>query len=161
LPNHYEITSDEQGYFFSTDLGLTYRIVFEDVGAIFQDYPTLKGRVFSYSFYPASKPTSEQKLLDQKVRHTIAYSINSFFEKNDDLIVFVCDSLDKREMCRKKLFDRWFAQFNEGMLEKYDGSVESDDIKIITSLILKNDLYDKEYVVETFKKLNDQFSRVK
>ncbi len=160
MPNHYEITADEQGYFFSTDLNVAYRIVFDDLSAIFQDYPTLKGRVFSYSFYPVNKPTSRQKL-DDKVRHTIAHSINSFFEKNGNLIVFVCDSSDEREMCRKKLFDKWFVQFNEGMLEKYDGSVESDDCRIVNSLILKNDLHDKEYVIQTFKELNDQFSRVK
>lgn len=75
--------------------------------------------------------------------------------------MFVCDSTDQREMCRKKLFDKWFSKFNEGTLEKYDGSVESNDYRIANSLILKNDLYDKEYVIQTFKELNDQFSRAK
>jgi Family of unknown function (DUF6169) len=160
LPNHYEITADEQGYFFLTDLSVTYRIVFDDLSSIFQDYPTLTGRVFSYSFYPVNEPSSRQKL-DDRIRHTIAHSINSFFEKNNNLIVFVCDSTDEREMCRKKLFDKWFTLFNDGILEKYDGSVESNDYRIANSLILKNDLYDKEYVIQTFRELNDQFSRAK
>jgi Family of unknown function (DUF6169) len=73
----------------------------------------------------------------------------------------VCDSTDEREMCRKKLFDKWFGEFNDGVLEKYDGSIESGDYRIVNSLILKHDLYDKQYVIEIFKELNDQFSRAK
>lgn len=160
MPSHYEITADEQGYLFLTDLNITYRIVFDDLSSIFQDYPTIHGRVFSYSFYPVNKHSSKQKI-DERIKLTIAHSINSFFEKHDNLIVFVCDSSDEREMCRKKLFDKWFKEFNNGLLDKYDGSVEDNEYKITNSLILKSDLHDKEYVIQIFNDLNDIFSRSK
>jgi hypothetical protein len=161
LQNPYEIGSDEQGYFFTTDLNVTYRIVFDDLDQIFNQYPTLQGRVFSYSFYPLTDFTGKVKA-DLRIKQTIAYSISNFFTKNDNLIVFVCDSSDRREMCRKKLFDRWFGEFNaEDVLEKYAGSVQSEDYRITNAIIMKADLTDKDFVIKTFEMLNDEFTRAK
>lgn len=160
MQNPYEISSDEQGYFFTTDLGIRYRIVFDDLDEIFSQYPTLQGRVFSYSFYPQGQILEKSKL-DSRIKQTVAYSISNFFSKYDNLIVFVCDSSDERELCRKKLFDRWFSEFNNGVLEKYDGTVGSGDYVILNTIIMRADLNDKSFVIEIFELLNDEFTRVK
>jgi hypothetical protein len=158
LQSPYEILEDDNGYYFTTSSGIIYRIVFDDLDSVFSDYKTLKGRVFSYSFYP----TIKQKGADERIKLTIAYSINEFFKNNQNMIVFVCDSTDERELCRKRLFDGWFSEFNiNGNLEKFDGIVSGDDTSISNSIIMSSDLSDKAFVVKTFNALNDQFSRSK
>lgn len=77
------------------------------------------------------------------------------------MIVFVCDSMDKREMCRKRLFDGWFEALNNGTLNKYDGCVSGDGVSINNSIIMSVELNDKDFVIKTFKELNDQFSQSK
>lgn len=160
--NPYNLEQDEQGYYFTTENNRVYRIIFDNLDSVFTDYPTLQGRVFSYSFYP--KDQIERPKVDLRIRDTIVFSILNFFSTNTNLIVFVCDSSDKREVCRKKLFDKWFTSFNsEELLEKYDGKVESDveEYAITNSIIMRADLSDKKQVIKTFKELNNQFSESK
>lgn len=161
MPGPYEITSDEDGYKFTTDQGIEYRIVFEDLNSIFYEYPTLHGRVFSYAFFPTQKLSREGRRKDLRIKITIAHSIQEFFETRDNLIVFVCDSTDNRDLCRKRLFDLWFEELNPGSLEKYDGYVGKDDYYIINAIIIRVDLQDKNYVIQTFESLNDQLTQAK
>ena len=162
MQSPYSISSDDQGYFFATDLNVTYRIIFENLDQIFKQYPSLQGRVFSFSFYPISINRKTKIKADPRVKGTIALAISNFFRKHSNLIAFVCDSTDKREAGRKKLFDKWFNDLNKlNELEKYDGKVHNGDFEIINTIILRSDLADKPSILEIFVALNDEFSRAK
>ncbi len=164
MPSHYEITQDTEGYHFTTDAGVSYKIIFSDLSSLFNDYPNIKGRVFSYQFYPQNKLPKGSIKFDIRVKITIAKSIADFFSNKKNLIVFVCDSSDSLEKCRKKLFDKWFFEHNNGGdLEKYDGKVidQNGDASITNAIIVHKELEDKQYVIETFESLNSEFSLYK
>lgn len=161
MPNPYEFSWDGESYNFTTDLDVKYRVVFDDPGDLFSEYPSINGRVFSFAFY-----ASYNELLpirqDLRVKDTIADIINKFFVVKTNMIVFVCDSTDGRELCRKRLFERWFEEFNDNILEKYDGTVaDGAPYSIRNSIIFRSDLEDKEHVIKVFTQLNDKFSSAK
>lgn len=158
MPNPYNFSWDGESYNFTTDLNVKYRVVFDNPGDLFNEYPTINGRVFSFSFY-ASYTESLTVRADLRVKDTIADIVNKFFENKRNMIVFVCDSTDGREHCRKRLFEKWFITFNDGILEKHDGVV-GDGIQdvIRNSIIFRCDLDDRDHVIQVFTQLNDKFT---
>ena len=55
---------------------------------------------------------------DVRVHDTIISILADFFDAENVILGYTCDVTDGREMARKKLFDRWFEQENDGSLKK-------------------------------------------
>jgi hypothetical protein len=158
LPNPYKLHEDSDGYYFVTDFEVIYRVVFDGLGDLFIDYPLIHRRIFSFSFHP-TYPTLLSKRYDPRVKDTLADIVHQFFNNQSNLIVFVCDSTDGKENCRKRLFESWFDEYNNNILEKHDGYIAKGKAEQIqNSIILRSDLEDKKYVLEIFQGLNDELT---
>ena len=98
-------------YEFTTDDDVKYIISFLEYSHV-MDVP------FSvYSFIIERYP-------DNKIRNTIIEILRKFFESDSSALVTIYDSVDGRQQCRKRLFDRWYELFNDGRISKKDGRFE-------------------------------------
>jgi hypothetical protein len=140
-----------------TDQHIRYSIYFLDYSAIFEDYPGFSENVFMFNIdviegNPNSKP------LDERIGATIVQVMNLFFRKYENVVVYVCDSLDDRQLSRKRKFDTWFWKYNDGTLLKEDDIAVVDGVEILNSMIVhKSNAHLKEIIL-AFKELNERAS---
>lgn len=120
MSNRYSITPLQQGYSFVSDKGVTFYIFLEKSSFS----PPYGDFLYDFSFFPIvpkNQRNREQNGFDPKIRETLVGFIADLLKQdNRNAIVFVCDSADRREFCRKTLFDRWYEHEAKGQYEKLD-----------------------------------------
>ncbi len=100
----YEVKTTEKGYCFETIHGLHYEIRF------FEERPIGGCETYQFSFTKAEESQVSQ---DPYVRFTLFAIIDEFFITNEDVMLYICDTSDRREAARNRLFVRWFRQSAE------------------------------------------------
>jgi hypothetical protein len=112
--------NDAYSYEFITDLGITYSIYFLDYSYMFEEYPSIAKNVFTFNIDVISGAPDEA-IGDERIGSTVFHVFKVFFEKIENVAVYVCDTLDERHLARKRKFDLWFWKFNDGSILKEDG----------------------------------------
>lgn len=56
--------------------------------------------------------TDDYKGYDPKVKDTILAILEEFFNKNQYILLYICDDTDGREAVRNRLFVRWFEEYD-------------------------------------------------
>lgn len=125
-------------YYFETNQGLKYRAYFIEFSSPFY-------QMYSFSF---DKEEGEGSY-DVRVHDTIISILADFFDAENVILGYTCDVTDGREMARKKLFDRWFEQENDGSLKKIDFQTDN----IFVSLIVNKDYFAIDQVVSDINQL--------
>ena len=74
-----------------------------------------------------------------------------FFEKNENAIMYVCDSCDGRELARKKLFSQWFNEYNHSTLIIKELNVSTSFYNLFSSVILKRNNPMKDDILQYFE----------
>jgi hypothetical protein len=87
---------------------------------MFSDYPEIAQHVFTFNIDVISG-SSEETIADERVGYTVFQVFRIFFDRIENVAVYVCDTLDERHLARKRKFDLWFWKFNDGSLLKEDG----------------------------------------
>ena len=116
---HYPLVqTDELCFSFATDGGSKYELVFVFLPSE-QSIPL-------YTFNIERLVDGKHLLADSiKIRNTIAFALQSFFENIDNAILSTCEVDDGKQFARKKLFDRWFNQLNDGNVLMMETQVDS------------------------------------
>ena len=96
--------NDEYSYEFLTEQGIRYSIYFLDYSFMFSDYPAIAENVFSFNI-DVLDGDAESSMTDDKIGITILEVFNLFFKKLENVVVYVCDSIDDRQLARKRKFD--------------------------------------------------------
>jgi hypothetical protein len=131
LQSPYNIIEVENGYRFETDFGAVYELTF-------LLYPTINTSedylvyMFNIEQIRKSKPYK-----DDKIRLTIEHVLSIFFRKNINAIIVIMDSIDSKQNARKRLFDTWYTQSNYSHIEKYEATCETDDLQLLTMLLIE------------------------
>jgi Family of unknown function (DUF6169) len=149
--------NDEYSFEFVTDQGIRYVIYFLDYSSMFADYPEIAKQVFMFNI-DVIEGNPDVGVSDERIGHTVLKVFNLFFQKSQNVAVYVCDTIDERHLSRKRKFDIWFWKFNDGSLLKEDDIAVIDDVEIYNSIILhkKNDrLWE---IVRAYKDLNEKAS---
>ena len=143
----YKITEERNLFYsFTTEQGVVYHVYFLDYTIYFPDFTNI------YTFN-IEREDDVPHPIDRRIAVTVAYVLQQFFEHKENAVVMVCDNLDGKELKRARLFSRWFLQYNDGNIQKYDASSESDDYTLYASLYVhKENRYIKQQV-ETFYEL--------
>lgn len=99
----------------------------------------------------------DKRLPDPRIRETILSIIDSFFLSHKDSIMYVCDSLDGRELFRRRLFDLWF---NDSLkqrrhIERSDIYEKGEHYDLCASLFIHSSNPNKERVIESFISLKE------
>lgn len=97
----YTVTAAVKGFAFVTSKGLHYEVRF------FEDNPIGGCETYQFSFARREEGTAGE---DPYVRFTLFAIIDEFFLTNSDVLLYICDTSDRREAARNRLFIRWFKQ---------------------------------------------------
>lgn len=108
-PYSYFSSGNEEltGTVFATDYGVKYFLYFTEGGGYFPDYPEFNNQIFMFGF----KPAQNLKRNDPSVKDTTLHFLTQYFKsKPETALIFVCDTADKRQDARYKMFDNWFKE---------------------------------------------------
>lgn len=97
----YKVSMDGRQLMFESQHGLHYEIRF------FEEQPIGGCETWQFSFAKAEDTPAPE---DPYVRFTLFAVIDEFFAENDNVMLYICDTSDKREAARNRLFIRWFRQ---------------------------------------------------
>ena len=99
------VQSAEGDFWFVTIHGINYNIAFNEEFEI--------GGCMAYQF-GIFNHEHQHAPHDPQIKDTIIAIINEFFAKNMDVLLYTCDSSDRREKARNRLFIRWFKEEDNG-----------------------------------------------
>ena len=136
-------------------MGIRYQIYFLDYSYLFSDYPSITSPVYSLNIDTLEgDPDITQG--DDRIGITISEILNSFFSKIENVIVYVCDSIDERQYARKRKFDLWFYMYNNGSLIKEDGLALVEGSEIYNTLLIHKSNQQLTEIILAFKELNER-----
>jgi len=153
LSTPYKYLFDGEGFSFVTDFGVEYNCYFVEYGFLLEAEDLKHIKILSFNIEPIYR--SLKPNLDPKVKETVKEIITEFFKTPEDVLIFICDSVDQRQKSRARKFDAWFNQSENIKIEKYDFKTVSDGVEILNSLLIHFDHPLKIRIVQEWKELND------
>ena len=149
----YPIRRNDDGTIsFTTEAGVVYTAAFLDASYHFDD---VQG-VFEFNLYP----DGDVPRPDKRVGLTVIYILDIFFQDADTVLLYICESLDKRHFARKRKFDSWFRQYGEAF-EKHDYELQVEGTHILISLILKKNNPRQQVLLQAFQETYNLYDSYK
>lgn len=145
--------ADNFSYQFTSDTGIIYHVYFLDYSYMFSEYPHFAENVYSFNIDVIEGDitlTAE----DERIGITIVEVFKTFFMRQKNVAVYVCDSADERHLARKRKFDLWFWKYNDGSIIKEDGVAVIEDMEILNSLLVHHNNPNCTEIIFAFKDLN-------
>lgn len=141
LQSPYDIVEEGNfSYSFTTKHGVVYHVYFLDYSAYLPSFSS----VYMFNIEPEEDTAHP---MDSRIAVTVVELLKRFFAHNENAMIMVCDTLDGKELKRKRLFSRWFLQYNNGDIQKFDASSEDEDYLLYVSLFVhKKNPHFKELV---------------
>lgn len=150
----YEAT-DNFTFQFKTKQGLLYSVYFLDYSAMFSEFPLIANNIYSFNI-DITEGDADSAFTDERIGITIVEIFRLFFEKIQNVAVYVCDSIDDRQFARKRKFDLWFWKYNDGSILKEDGIAVIDDVEILNSILIhRQNIYLAEIIL-AYKSINER-----
>ena len=150
----YPIRRDSDGSIsFITDSGIIYTATFLDASYHFEDV----SNIYEFNLYPNREASST----DSRVGLTVVYIIEIFFQNSQNVLLYICESLDRRHKARKRKFDGWFKRFANDAFQKHDFELCVEDIEILISIILTKDNPNQNDLFTAFLATYDLYLSVK
>ncbi|MCY7420715.1 MAG: DUF6169 family protein [Chitinophagaceae bacterium] len=146
--------NDEYSYEFLTEQRIRYSIYFLDYSYMFSDYPAIAQNIFSFNI-DVLDGNADSSVTDDRVGVTILEVFKIFFSRIENVVVYVCDSIDDRHLARKRKFDLWFWKYNDGSLLKEDGIAMIEGVEIYNSLLLHKANKKLTEIILAYKELNE------
>lgn len=103
----YPLKSSDNVNYFETDHGVIYTYGFDNVTSTIVQNVSPKLSDMSFHYFGFSR-TGEGKP-DPRVAPTIGAIAEQFFQDNSRVMLYVCDSHNKRGKSRQVLFRKWFT----------------------------------------------------
>ncbi len=149
-------------YYFKTSSQIFYRIEFKPTGYIFGDEFIWSNYCYEFSI-KLSESSPKNPPFDSLVSKTIASIFNHFFQIKEKIIVYTCDTSDRKHLARQHKFDRWFELFNEEKFLKFNASIEDKTLNTtyFNSLIISRDNLFKEEIISAFNNIMDNLEEDK
>ena len=140
----YEVSAVNDGcYQFFTDYGVhcTVEFVLDDSLLSHETYHLVIVNV-----------NHQKSPSDVKVRDTIIAIIDEFFVENNTTLLYICETGDKRQALRNRLFERWFSTYERKAQYTFVASSLKDDegIENYAAIIVRNDNPDLSAIVAEF-----------
>ena len=130
----YEVTMaiSPNTYRFMTDYGVDIAVSF--------DLDEILESVEAYMFN-INNVNRQKSPRDLKVRDTVVSIIDNFFEVNAVALLYICETGDRKQAMRNRLFESWFAYANEKdqYLIMVANVLDADNVENYAALILRKD----------------------
>ncbi len=140
-------------YYFETKDGIIYEIVFKFTPYLFEVKNTeITENTFEFSILQSFNPNLKNSSNDKKIGATVvAIFMDFYLRKNKIISIYICDSSDGKELARKRKFDQWFLEYNNGIFIKVDEIlIDRYNKKFPISLILSNSNPYRAEIFEAF-----------
>lgn len=146
--------SVQNAFYFTTEFGLAYEVLFEQSGYIFPDDPDLDSHVFELVIKLIINTTGKRTPSDPRIAATIAEIFNAFLARNERIIVYICDSSDLRQVARARKFDGWYEYYRGIDFIKINRNIVDPSGEIyLTALIIRHDNPNKVRIFDAFDRL--------
>lgn len=141
----YKIEKRGDEYRFESDYGIRYSAWFEQ-----QEIPGLSAVAYWFNLSNRSQKPSPN---DAKIRSTVIFILEEFFNTNPDVLLYMCDSADEQQAMRSRLFLRWFNAYGQqsDFYTRTELLIDCDEENYI-SLIVKRSHPQFKEIVEKFDK---------
>jgi len=89
---------------------------------------------------------------DIKVRDTIITIIDEFFVQNNYTLLYICETGDRKQALRNRLFERWFSSCERKNQYTFVASSLKDDegVENYAAIIVRNDNPDLSAIIAEF-----------
>ena len=156
-PYHLQ-TNSEYAYEFITHQEIKYVIYFLDYSYMFSDYPHIADNIFTFNI-EVIEGNENDVIADEQIGITIVEVLKLFFEKLQNVAVYVCDNLDSRHLARKRKFDLWFWKYNDGTILKEDGIAVIEDVEILNSMLIHKSNPNITEIIMAYKLINERANK--
>ena len=137
-------TKNDSHYYFQTDSDIQYDIVFSPDASI------INSGAYSIDIINRQHVTSH---VDIKLRQTITAIIEEFFEVNgNEVMLYITETGDGKQMFRNRLFVRWFNMYNQHdkyIIRTAEGKMDGEDN--FMAIFVRKDNPHSQYVIEVFE----------
>jgi Family of unknown function (DUF6169) len=154
LPPYPLVQVNDNYYQFITDNEIVYSLYFVDYNYIFQDYPNINANILSINIEINSKIIETVKT-DERIGITVVETIKDVFKTIENVVVYVCDNSDQRQVARERKFDFWFKKYNDGSIIKENEILYLDEVELINSLLIHKKNPQLLEIILAFKELNN------
>lgn len=133
---------DSSIFTFATKYGMTYSVGFVS------DTSFLEDGVYQFFLIASAGKNSGQ---DNNVFETVRVIIEEFFAQKEPVMLYICDTADKRQASRDRLFRIWFNTYTlNKAYTMYNEQMTLDNIQYFSSIILRKDHPMHNHVIATF-----------
>ena len=139
----YKVEQEDNNVFlFRTKNGIVYTVGFVLDVSFFDE------GVYQFFIINESGRTSRA---DRGVFETVRVIIEEFFSQKEPVMLYICDTTDKRQASRDRLFKMWFHTYilNDSYT-MYNEPMTIDNVRYFSSIILRKDHPLHNQVICTF-----------
>lgn len=139
----YPVKQDDSSIFsFVTKQGIEYTVGFVP------DTSFLEDGVYQFFLINAAGKSGGE---DKNVFETVRAIIEEFFAQKEPVMLYICDTTDKRQASRDRLFRIWFHTYilNDAYT-MYNEQMTLDNVRYFSSIILRKDHPMHNHVIATF-----------
>lgn len=123
--------ADDNIFLFSTKQGIEYSVGFV------RDNSFMKKGLYQFFLINVSHKTSR---IDNNVFETVRVIIEEFFAQEKNVMLYICDTTDKRQASRDRLFRIWFHTYMlNDAYTMYNEQMTIDNTRYFASIILRKD----------------------
>lgn len=141
-------TQEDTHYYFQTDTGIQYDIVFAP------DTSIINSGAYTIDIVNRQHVASP---VDMKLRQTIIAIIEEFFEANgNEAMLYITETGDGKQMFRNRLFIRWFnlySHHDKYIIKTAEGKMDGQD-NFIAIFVCKTNPH-AQYIIEVFELVTD------
>lgn len=144
-PYKVEHASNKAFVIFATDYDVHYLVGFEYDDSSF-DFATYQLVIINSNNKKSPK--------DSKVRETIVAIVEDFFNNNENVLLYICETGDDKQAMRNRLFQYWFSSYiNKNLFTFVSASVtDAEGIVNHAAIILRSDNPQMPHIVSEFSK---------
>lgn len=137
-------TQEDSHYYFQTDSGIQYDIVFAP------DTSIINSGAYTIDIINRQHVASP---VDMKLRQTIIAIIEEFFEANgNEAMLYITETGDGKQIFRNRLFVRWFnlySHHDKYIIRTAEGKMDGQD-NFIAIFVCKANPH-AQYIIEVFE----------
>lgn len=117
--------------------------------------------VYEFSFYAVGSDVLPQLPVDRRVEDTVIGLLHRFFQNSENILFYVCETLDGKQEARKRTFDRWFTRYAPNTLLKYDYALEAEGTTMHASVVISEHHSQKASITGELQRLHDEYRSYK
>lgn len=127
---------------FTTEYGVEYRVSFMEDYSIWPEN--------AYQFLIINK-NSKSSPSDKKLKDTIMAIIEAFFISNPYILLYICETGDRKQAARNRLFVRWFND-SKRQKEFYfrDVNIKAEGVDNFAAIIVQRSNPDIDTIISQF-----------